>query len=88
MLFFETIEDLRSLFLLTTIMLSPNVRLAGRPRRQVDLDQVISLRKAGLSLRQISSKMLLGYGTIRRALLDAGAAAGLSQNPNAGIKNC
>ena len=47
----------------------------------------MALRTTGLSLRQISTRTHLGYGTIRRVLQRAGDAAELSQNPTAHAKN-
>jgi DNA invertase Pin-like site-specific DNA recombinase len=39
-----------------------------RPRRVFDREQVASLRRQGLSLRQIAKKLGLGLGTVARTL--------------------
>ena len=74
--------------LLFASSMSPTIiRRPGRPRREIDPEKVIALRTTGLSLRQISTRTHLGYGTIRRALQHAGDATKLSQNPTAHAKN-
>jgi DNA invertase Pin-like site-specific DNA recombinase len=40
----------------------------GRPRREVDLDRVRELLRAGLSIREAARQLGLGQGTVRRAL--------------------
>ena len=40
----------------------------GRPKRAVDAARIATLRKAGLSWRQISQQMSIGEGTARRAV--------------------
>jgi len=40
----------------------------GRPHRIVNQDELIRLKAAGLSLRQISEKLGVGYGTVRLRL--------------------
>jgi hypothetical protein len=69
------------------IMFPGIIRRPGRPRREIDREKVMALRATGLSLRQISARTLLGYGTIRRALQSAGDATELSQNPKEHPKN-
>jgi len=39
----------------------------GRPKRLVDLEQVIQLRAHGHSWREIAKHLGVGYGTVRRA---------------------
>lgn len=60
-------------------------RPSGRPRRHVELAQVQQLRLQGLSLRQISRNIGLGYGTVRRALSSGADSSELSQNPTTAI---
>jgi len=44
----------------------------GRPRRIVSQDELKRLRSEGASLRQISAKLGVGYGTVRLRLAQAG----------------
>ena len=60
-------------------------RPPGRPRRCVEIAHIRQLRLQGLSLRQISRKTGLGYGTVRRALNGGVDSSELSQNPTAAI---
>ena len=39
----------------------------GRPRRQVDVEQVKRLRAQGRSWREIARQLRLGYGTVYEA---------------------
>jgi DNA invertase Pin-like site-specific DNA recombinase len=43
----------------------------GRPRRTVNREELIRLRADGSSLRQISEKLGIGYGTVRLRLRNA-----------------
>jgi len=52
----------------------------GRPRRNVDAEQVKAMRAAGFSFRQIARQLRLGYGTIRRAAQARSSSPELSQN--------
>ena len=45
-----------------------NGKQLGRPRRTVNHDEVVRLKAAGLSLRQIARQLKLGYGTVRLRL--------------------
>jgi DNA invertase Pin-like site-specific DNA recombinase len=40
----------------------------GRPRRQVDVEQVKRLRAQGHSWREIARQLRLGYGTVYEAV--------------------
>ncbi len=42
----------------------------GRPRRELDREQLKRLLKEGYSLRQIARAMECGYGTVYRAARD------------------
>jgi len=42
----------------------------GRPRRIVNHDEVRRLRAEGVSLREIATKLGVGYGTVRLRLLN------------------
>jgi hypothetical protein len=55
-----------------------------RPKVNVDILEIIGLRWAGHSWREISSQTGLGYGTARRAYLAAISLLQVSQNPKAG----
>jgi len=55
----------------------------ARPRRQVDLLEVIGRRWAGQSFPVIARRMRLGYGTVVRAYGKATVALQAVQNPNA-----
>lgn len=43
----------------------------ARPRKHVDVMEVLRLRLAGRSLREIASEMRLGRGTVHRSILAA-----------------
>jgi len=43
-------------------------RAIGRPFKIFDRNQVVELRRAGLSLRQIAKELAIGEGTVRRTL--------------------
>jgi DNA invertase Pin-like site-specific DNA recombinase len=45
-----------------------NGRQLGRPRRIVSHEHILQLRKEGNSIRQISAKLGIGYGTVRKRL--------------------
>jgi DNA invertase Pin-like site-specific DNA recombinase len=45
-----------------------NGRQLGRPRRIVSHEHILQLRKEGNSIRQISVKLGIGYGTVRKRL--------------------
>jgi hypothetical protein len=53
----------------------------ARPRKNVDAVEVLRLRVAGYSLREIASEMRLGRGTVHRAIKSTLGHAMLSQNP-------
>jgi DNA invertase Pin-like site-specific DNA recombinase len=40
----------------------------GRPRRVFDREEVVRLRKTGLSIEKIASQMRIGVGTVVRAV--------------------
>jgi DNA invertase Pin-like site-specific DNA recombinase len=48
----------------------------GRPRQHVDLETIMELQAAGMSLRQIANRLGIGYGTVRDRL-----AAGERRSP-------
>ena len=48
-----------------------NGKKLGRPRSEVDREGVLELKTQGLSLRQIATKLGVGYGTVRARLLGA-----------------
>ena len=52
----------------------------GRPRRPVDLAEVGRLLAEGHSLRQTARRMCLGYGTIHKAVRDAGGRLVVIEN--------
>lgn len=54
----------------------------GRPRAIFDRYQVEQLRKEGLSLRQIASRLAIGEGTVRRILRAGSDSLVARQNPN------
>lgn len=64
--------------------------MGGRPRREVDLDRVRELLRAGLSIRETARQLGLGQGTVRRALglvqvrQGAAGASALRQKPKEG----
>jgi transposase len=41
----------------------------GRPKSAVDRERILELKTQGLSLRQISTKLGVGYGTVRARIL-------------------
>lgn len=41
-----------------------NGKKLGRPKSAVDREQILELKAQGLSLRQIASKLGVGYGTV------------------------
>ena len=53
----------------------------GRPRRQIDIPELLRLRQEGSSWRAISRKMGLGKATVCRAYQAATDAPRVSQNP-------
>ena len=53
----------------------------ARPRKQVDVLEVLRLRLAGASFREIASTTGLGRGTIHRAFHQALDSLVASQNP-------
>ena len=53
----------------------------GRPRVQLTPDELVELRRAGLSFREIARRTGLGYGSVRRA---CGAEALSSENRQTG----
>ena len=55
----------------------------ARPRLKVDILEIIGLRWAGHSWREISSQTGLGYGTVCRAYRTAVSLLQVSQNPKA-----
>lgn len=55
----------------------------GRPRRQVDLAEAKRLFAAGLSLREVARRLGVGYGTIHKALQDAGGRLAVIENSRA-----
>jgi putative DNA-invertase from lambdoid prophage Rac len=48
----------------------------GRPRRIFDRDEVVRLRKTGLSIERVASKMGVGVGTVVRVIQGVGAVRG------------
>lgn len=40
----------------------------GRPREYVDIDRVVEMQAAGMSLRKIATALRVGYGTVRDRL--------------------
>jgi DNA invertase Pin-like site-specific DNA recombinase len=40
----------------------------GRPRQYVDLDRILEMRAAGMSLENIANALAIGYGTVRDRL--------------------
>lgn len=44
----------------------------GRPRREVPQDEVLKLRRAGLSIRQIASRVGISHTTVHKAIQEAG----------------
>ena len=56
----------------------------GRPRVVVDRDQVVALRRDGLSWSQIATRMGVSQGTVRRAYHARKNTAQLCQKPAAG----
>jgi DNA invertase Pin-like site-specific DNA recombinase len=57
----------------------------ARPRKQVDVAEVLRLRTAGHSLREIASELRLGRGTVHRVLKRTLERAMASQNPKSDI---
>lgn len=55
----------------------------ARPRKSVDVVEVLRLRLAGGSFRDIASTTGLGHGTIHRAFHQALDLLAASQNPKA-----
>jgi DNA-directed RNA polymerase specialized sigma24 family protein len=53
----------------------------ARPRKQVDVVEVLRLRLEGLSWPDIAARMRLGLGTVYRAYRKAHAAIAPFQNP-------
>jgi DNA invertase Pin-like site-specific DNA recombinase len=45
-----------------------NGKQLGRPRQYVDIDRVVEMRAAGMSLRRVAAELGCGYGTVRAAL--------------------
>ena len=43
-------------------------RRLGRPRQYVDADRIVEMQSSGKSLRQISTALKVGYGTVRDRL--------------------
>lgn len=56
----------------------------GRPRRVFDHEDVMDLRKEGLSPRRIARRLRLGEGTVRRVLRGTVDAAEVRQKPAEG----
>jgi DNA invertase Pin-like site-specific DNA recombinase len=48
-----------------------NGKQLGRPRRIVSQDELIRLKAAGLSLREIATRLGVGYGTVRLRLRES-----------------
>lgn len=48
-----------------------NGKKLGRPKSAVDRERILELKTQGLSLRQIATKLGIGYGTVRERLLDS-----------------
>jgi DNA invertase Pin-like site-specific DNA recombinase len=48
-----------------------NGQQLGRPRRVVSNDQLLRLKAQGASLREIATKLGIGYGTVRTRLAKA-----------------
>jgi DNA invertase Pin-like site-specific DNA recombinase len=45
-----------------------NGKRLGRPRQYVDIDRVMEMRAAGMSLRKVADRLAVGYGTVRAVL--------------------
>jgi DNA invertase Pin-like site-specific DNA recombinase len=48
-----------------------NGKKLGRPKSPVDRERILELKAQGLSLRQIATKLGVGYGTVRARLLSS-----------------
>jgi DNA invertase Pin-like site-specific DNA recombinase len=46
-----------------------NGKQLGRPRRVVDRDRILAMKAEGVSLREIATKLGIGYGTVRDSSL-------------------
>jgi DNA-binding CsgD family transcriptional regulator len=46
-----------------------NGKKLGRPKCAVDRERILELKAQGHSLRQIATKLGVGYGTVRERLL-------------------
>lgn len=64
-----------------TPLAEAGVNRGGRPRRQVDVEQVKRLRAQGHSWREIACQLGLGYGTIHRAVRSTKSQPHVIQNP-------
>jgi len=51
-----------------TPLTGAGINRGGRPRRQVDVEQVKRLRAQGHSWREIARQLRLGYGTVYKAV--------------------
>jgi DNA invertase Pin-like site-specific DNA recombinase len=51
-----------------TPLTGAGINRGGRPRRQVDVEQVKRLRAQGHSWREIARQLRLGYGTVYEAV--------------------
>ncbi len=59
----------------------------GRPRRVFDREEVLSLRRQGLSIAKIARRMGLGAGTVVRVIQAPADDATAFQNPMEGFRN-
>jgi DNA invertase Pin-like site-specific DNA recombinase len=62
-------------------------RSVGRPKRVFDHEEVVRLRRQGLSIAKIASRMGLGAGTVVRALRAVAEAPSGFQNSTVAIGN-
>jgi hypothetical protein len=62
----------------------PMQRKGGRPRKNVDVVEILCLKRSGLSWREIAQQTRLGKGTVVRYHREAIARLALSQNPKTG----
>ena len=45
-----------------------NGKVLGRPKRRVNLDELVRMKAEGMSLREIAAELRVGYGTVRKRL--------------------
>jgi DNA invertase Pin-like site-specific DNA recombinase len=68
-----------------------NGKQLGRPRQYVDIDRVVEMRAAGMSLRRVAAELGCGYGTVRAALESSERKtlikSGEDNAPSTGVKD-